>query len=128
MALTFGFYSDAALTTPVSAALPFVQTTSPAAVDRVLWFGSRRADRVCRAPGGGAITLAPSGPGADDVRLALDAAGLDAATPGAALSIGSEVAGGLAHAVAVHVRVLDTGGIVGSRAFAVAASLEEFAA
>lgn len=128
MALTFGFYTDAALTTPVSAALPFVQTTSPTPVDRVLWFGSRRADRVCRASGGGAITLAPSGPGSGDVRLALSSAGLGIATPGAALALGSEVAGGLAHAVAVHVRVLDTSGAIGTRAFSVAASLEEFAA
>lgn len=129
MAITFGFYTDAALTTPVTAALPFVQTLTPSAVDRVLWFGSRRADRICQATGGGAISLTPSGPGAGNVRLALSSAGLASATPGGALAMGGQVAGGVANAVAVHVRVLDTTGTAGSRAFSVATSnLDEIAA
>ena len=131
MAISFAFYTDPALTTPVNAALPFVQSTTPTAVDRVLWFGSRLAGRVARLeadPGAGQIVITPTGPGAGDVRLALTAGGLAAATPGAALSLGTEVAGGLAGAVAVHVRVLDTSGLVGARAFAVGtASLAEYA-
>lgn len=127
MGMTFGFYTDPALTTPVDAALPFVQGTTPSPADRVLWFGSRRGDHLCRATAGGQIALAISGPAAGNVCLALAAASLAAATPGAALNIGSEVRGGVGSAIAVHVRVLDTTGTVGSRAFAVTtASLEEF--
>lgn len=131
MALTFAFYTDSALTTPVSAALPFSQDVSaPTAVDRVLWLGSRRADRVARlaASPGSPIVLTPTGPGAANVCLALSAAGLDNATPGAALVVGNELAGGIGQAVTIHIRVLDTTHSVGARPFAVAINLAEFAA
>lgn len=131
MALTFAFHTDAALTTPVSAALPFVQDVSaPTAVDRILWLGSSHADRVARlasAPGS-PIVLTPTGAGAGNVRLALSAAGLSAATPGAALAVGSELAGGIDQAVAIHIRVLDTSHTVATRDFSIAINLAEYAA
>lgn len=131
MALTFAFYTDAALTTPASAALPFSQDVSaPTAVDRVLWLGSRRADRVARlaASPGSPIVLTPTGPGAANVRLALSAAGLDGATPGAALAVGTELAGGIGQAIVIHIRALDTSHTVGARDFVVSLNLAEFAA
>lgn len=130
MALTFAFFTDAALTTPATAALPFVQSVaSPAAVDRILWLGSRRPDRVARLASspGSPILLTPTGPGAANVRLALSAAGLDSATPGAALAVGNELAGGLAQAIAIHIRALDTSHTVGARDFAVSLNLAEYA-
>ncbi len=118
MALSFAFHSDAALTTPVAARLPFVQAVSdPVAVDRVLYFGSPRAGRICQAasaPGTDPVTIsiadANSGAGspAGDVRLALTASGLDTAVGGDPLVLPATIAGGVAGAVAVHVRVLDS--------------------
>lgn len=118
MALSFAFHSDAALTTPVAARLPFVQAVSdPVAVDRVLYFGSPRAGRICQAasaPGTDPVTIsiADANPGggspAGDVRLALTASGLDTAVGGDPLVLPATIAGGVAGAVAVHVRVLDS--------------------
>lgn len=118
MALSFGFYSDAGLTTPVAARLRFVQAVSgPVAVDRVIWFGSPLPARMCQAasdPGVDPVTIgvidANSGTGspAGDVRLALTAGGLDTATGGAALDLPATIQGGVGGAVAVHVRVLDS--------------------
>jgi len=103
MALSFAFHSDAALTTPVAARLPFVQAVSdPVAVDRVLYFGSPRAGRICQA------ASAPGTDPAGDVRLALSAGGLDTAVGGAALDLPETIDGGMAWAIAVHIRVLDS--------------------
>ena len=118
MALSFAFHSDAALTTPVAARLPFVQAVAdPVAVDRVLYFGSRLSGRVCQAasdPGVDpvVVAIADANPGggspAGDVRLALTASGLDTAVGGDPLVLPATIAGGVAGAVAVHVRVLDS--------------------
>lgn len=118
MALSFAFHSDAALTTPVAARLPFVQAVSdPVAVDRVLYFGSRLSGRVCQAasdPGVDpvVVAIADANPGAGspagDVRLALSAGGLDTAVGGAALDLPETIDGGMAWAIAVHIRVLDS--------------------
>lgn len=118
MALSFAFHSDAALTTPVAARLPFVQAVSdPVAVDRVLYFGSPRAGRICQAasaPGTDPVTISiadvTSGAGspAGDVRLALSAGGLDTAVGGAALDLPDTIDSGVAGAIAVHIRVLDS--------------------
>lgn len=118
MALSFAFYSDAALTTPVAARLPFVQAVvDPVAVDRVLHFGSPRAGRICQAssnPGVDPVVIsvadaeAGAGSPAGDVRLALSAGGLDAATGGAPLTLPETINGGVSGAIAVHVRVLDS--------------------
>ena len=118
MALSFGFYSDAALTTPVASRLRFVQPVAdPVAVDRVIWFGSPLPGRVCQAgsdPGVDPVTIgitdADSGSGspAGDVRLALTSGGLDTAVGGDPLVLPETIAGGVAASVAVHIRVLDS--------------------
>ena len=118
MALSFGFYSDAALTTPVASRLQFVQAVAdPAAVDRVIWFGSPLAGRMCQAasePGVDPVTIAiadaNSGAGspAGDVRLALTSGGLDAAAGGDPLVLPETINGGVAAAVPIHIRVLDS--------------------
>lgn len=116
--LTFGFYLDPALTTPVAARPQFVQAaSSPVAEDKVVYFGSPNAGRIAKAasdPGVDAIAVSivdsASGAGspAGDVRLALSAGGLATATPSAPLSLGVDVAGGVAEAVPVYLRVLDS--------------------
>lgn len=118
MALSFGFFSDAALTTPIMARLPFVQTVAdPVGVDRVIHFGSPRAGQICQAasaPGVDPVEIgivdASSGNGspAGDVRLALSSGGLDTATGGAPLELPATIQGGVAGAVAIHIRVLDS--------------------
>ena len=118
MAIYFGFHSDAALTTPVSARLTFAQTVAdPVAADRVIWFGSPLSGRICQAasdPGVDLVTIgvidANSGSGspAGDVRLALTSGGLDTAIDGAPLDLPETINGGAAGAVAIHIRVLDS--------------------
>jgi hypothetical protein len=120
MALTFGFFLDPALTTPVTSPLQFVQSkTSPVAADKVVYFGSLNEARACHtavSPGDNPITIGVTIAGAGNVYLATSAAGLDTATAGAALEIGNTVAGGIANAIAIHVRVLDVAHVVGRRA------------
>ena len=123
MALSFGFFSDPALTTPISVRLQFVQDASaPVAADKVVYFGSRLAGRVCKAgsnPGVDPVVLsvvdAASGAGspAADVRLALSSGALTAAVGGQALNLPPVINGGQAGAVAVYVRVLDSTGAPG---------------
>ena len=118
MALTFGFYSDAALTTPLAARLPFVQAVStPVAVDRVIYFGSPLTGRVCKAvsdPGVDPVVIsitdanAGTGSPATDVKLALTSGGLSTATGGASLSLPATIDGGVAGAKAIYIRVLDS--------------------
>lgn len=118
MPLSFGFYSDAALTTPVAASLSFYQeATDPVAESKIIYFGSTNAAKTLKAasaPGVDQIVLSVSdaAPGAGspaaDVKLALSAGGLATATGGASLSLGAQLAGGVANAVAIHIRVLDS--------------------
>lgn len=118
MALSFGFYSDPALTTPVASRLTFAQAVAdPVAVDRAIWFGSPLSGRICQAasdPGTDPVTItivdANSGAGSqpEDVRLALTSGDLDTATGGAPLALPATINGGVTGAVAVFIRVLDS--------------------
>lgn len=118
MATSFGFFTDPALTTRLLSRLQFVQAvSSPAAADNVLYFGSAQPGRVCQAnsdPGVAPIvvSIVDASPGAGippaDVKLALSSAGLAGATGGAALNLPATVQSGIAGAVAVHIRVLDS--------------------
>jgi hypothetical protein len=118
MAITFKFFSDAGLTTPLAAPLFVTQnSSSPTAVDSVIYFGSATAGRIAQAasdPGVDELTVsivdANSGTGspATDVKLALSSGGLAGATGGAALDIGTEIESGTAGAVEIHVRILDS--------------------
>lgn len=119
MAITYGFFLDPALTTPIVSRLQFVHgVTGPAAVDKRIYFGSPIPGRLARAtsaPGIDPITvgIVDAAPGtglpASTVRLALSAAGLESATPGAALALPVEVAGGPGNAVPIYLRVLQSG-------------------
>lgn len=133
MALSFGFFIDPALTTRLTSSLQFIQDkVSPAAENKVIYFGSSRADRVCRdsaAPLVGSIVLSVAVTGAGNVFMAVSSAGLDTATAGAVLDLGVEVAGGVDNAIAVHLRVLDVSHAVGQRAVVFSTNpLSEYAA
>ncbi len=111
IAITFGFYNDSGLTQTAAAvtALQATDGTAPAA-DRVVYLGSTAAGRKLQAFSGqitvGLEDAATSGGvEASHVRLALTQAGLDAATPGAALSLGTQVLSGVGNAVAVWLRI-----------------------
>jgi hypothetical protein len=115
MAVTYAFYLDAGLTQP-AASLAFAQAAdgTSAAATRVVWLGSPadgKKFQAASAPGTDAITvsIADSASGSGllpaYVTLATSAAGLDTATPGAALSLGAQRLSGVANAVAIHVRV-----------------------
>lgn len=122
MAISFGFYTDAALTTPLSASLLFVQDVdAPAAQDKVIYFGSPAVGKIIKAasnPGVDPIVVsvadAASGSGspATDVKLALSAGGLSSAVGGAPLSLDVSVLSGTGGAKAIHVRVLDSTGVM----------------
>lgn len=118
MATSFGFFSDAALTTPVAARLLFIQAVSgPVAVDKVVYFGSATASRKAMAasnPGVDPVVISiadaagGSGSPASDVKIALSSGGLAAATGGASLNLPAEIDSGSANAIAIHIRVLDS--------------------
>lgn len=111
MSTTWNFYSDPGLTALAVGGATVAQAGTP--VDRVIYFGSPVASKQIRAasnPGVDAVTITPtdaaagSGAPASAIRLALSVAGLDAATGGAALSVGAVLNSGPAGAVAVYVR------------------------
>lgn len=115
MATSFGFYSDAGLTTPLGA-LSVVQAAdgSAAAVDSVVYFGSPSAGKKAQAtsnPGVAPVfvsiadSAAGAGLAATAVKLAASSGGLAAAVAGNPLSLGVQVLSGSANAVAVHVRI-----------------------
>lgn len=123
--ITFGFFSDASLKTPIEARLQFIQESSvPTQADKVIYFGSPEVGHVVKAtsnPGTDPIlvsvadALPAGGNPSTDVRLALSAAGLDTATGGADLDLGVELASGVSGAVAIHMRVIDSTGVVGKK-------------
>lgn len=120
---SFGFFTDAGLTTPLSGTLDFAQAIdgSTGAQQAILYFGSLAAGRVLRAasnPGVDEIVIsvvdadAGTGSPAADVRLALDPtfAGRAGGDP---LSLGVQVSSGAPAAVPVYVEVLDSTGVIG---------------
>lgn len=117
MAFVFGFFADAALTTPISAPLVFNQVAGASSPDdKVVYYGGAAGHQVKAKsdPGVDQITVsvvdASSGSGspAADVKLALTSGGLAGATGGAALNLGTVINGGVANAVPVHIRVTDS--------------------
>lgn len=118
MATTFAFFSDPALTTRIKSSVFFTQSTvTPLAEDRVIYFGSPHATHRCIKTGGVEIAISDAAVGtgspAANFKLATSAAGLDTATGGAALNIGTQILGGIDQAVAIHLRVLDTTHVAG---------------
>lgn len=101
---TFAWWADAGMTIPL-ARLDFVRSATPGAVDAGAWFGSPVAGKQLQAtptPGTTPVQVslvdAAAGSGVElaDVRLALSQSGLAAATPGAALTLGTTLASGSA--------------------------------
>ena len=115
MATSLKFYADPALTTLVTAGA-FVQGEDGLAgpADRVFYLGSPTPGRTFQAssaPGTAQIVVSLSdsaggyGPAVSHVKLAATAGGLDSATPGASLNVGTTINGGPGNGVPVHVRV-----------------------
>ena len=107
MATTYAFFHDSALTSAVGSGNPItaLQDTinSLAPVDVQIWFGSATASRKARAssnPGVDqiAVTISDSATGSGEpasaVKLATSQGGLDSATAGASLNIGTQVLSG----------------------------------
>lgn len=122
MAFHFGFFSDAALTTPISAPLLFNQVAGASVPDdKVVYYGGTTGYQVKAKsdPGVDQITVSVvdaaggSGSPAADVKLALTAGGLPGATGGAALNLGTVINGGAGNAVAVYIRVTDSTAVTG---------------
>lgn len=110
---SFRFYADSGLVVPLTTGAFAAAAGGPVA-DRVVWFGSTEADLALvrvSAPGVDPVQVAVedtdelAGLADTAVRLALSAAGLDAATPGAPLALGTSLASGVANAIPVYVRV-----------------------
>lgn len=118
MAVSFGFFSDPALTTPLLSRLQFLQAvSSPSPQDNMVYFGSPLSGHFCQAnsnPGVDpvAVSIVDATPGVGtpvtDVKLALSSGGLTGATGGAALSLPARIDGGIDGAVEIHIRVLDS--------------------
>lgn len=125
MAFSFGFFADPALTTPVDFRVAIRQALGSATPgDICLWFGSPVVGSVCELdadPGVSAIPLSVvnatpgSGSPVTDIRLALSAASLFSATPGAPLALPVTVQGGSENAIAIHVRVSNSLTTTGQR-------------
>jgi hypothetical protein len=124
MAISFAFYADSGLTTPVSSE-QLVQAAdgslSPAQVE--VFFGSTVAGRQARAasnPGTDQIILSvnDSNPGggepASAIKLALTQGGLAGATGGAPLNLGTQILSGSGNAVPVWIQFTDSTAVVQS--------------
>lgn len=114
MTLSLRFYNDPGLTMPAGL-LDAVQAAdgAAAAVDQVVYLGAPIGGHKFQdaADPGGAqmvVSVVDAATGlqipATTVRLALSAAALGSATPGAALDVGLTILSGAGHAVPVHVR------------------------
>lgn len=111
--MTFAWYSDAGLTAPLTRA-DFVRSSTATPVNRLVYFGSPATGKKLQkvsSPGVDQlqVSVADSAVGSGvevaNVKLALTFAGLDSATGGAALNIGTTILSGAANAVAVFVRI-----------------------
>lgn len=125
MAFTFGWFVDAGLTTEKTDPLTVTQQSdgSTGPVDNVLYFGSNSDTTKVQADSNPGIdnvevqvgdTAPGSGHETTEVRLATTLAGLDVATPGGSLILGTEVLGGVSNAVEVYIRYEDGTGQVGT--------------
>lgn len=109
----FRFYSDPALTTPIStlSATTLIDGGSSAPISAVVYFGKPGVGRQVTPAIGTQITVSPvdanagSGLPATAVKLALSEAALQSATPGAALALGANVASGAENSVAIWVSI-----------------------
>lgn len=124
MAVSFDFYSDAALTSVLAelTSTHLATAVGGGPVDHKVYFGSATASRKAQAdsqPGVDLITIsildsaAASGESVNAVKLATTQVGLDTATAGAALSLAATINSGSVNAVEVWLRVHDETAVVG---------------
>ena len=123
MSISLKVYADAALANVLSKlAVNQKQDGSTGPVDTVVYLGSTATSKKFQAasnPGTDQITLSvadsdPSnGHETTEVKLALTQAGLDTATAGASLDLGTQILSESANALPVWVRVQDATGVVG---------------
>lgn len=127
MAISFGFYFNSSKTLPISTAAVFSMNAdgSTGPVDTILYLGSTEASRRAQAasnPGVDllSVSIVDSNPTAGQpvsaVKLALTAAGLDAAGAGATLNLGITELLSEASGFPIHVRVTDQTNVVGNYA------------
>lgn len=118
MAISLGFFHDSALTNPVSQ-LVFVHATDDSLpfVKQRVFLGSPDGTKNYQAasvPGIDQITVTVVDPNSipeflpTHVKLALTEVGLDTATPGDPLNVGTDIAGGAGNGVEVWIQVIDT--------------------
>lgn len=114
--MSFGFFADAGLTTPL-ADLAVTQVVGGSPADRLVYLGSATAGKKLQAssnPGVDQVQVSVtdgspgSGLATTAVKLALSSAGLTSATGGAALDVGATILSGTSGAVPVFIRI-DTG-------------------
>lgn len=112
--MSIGFFLDSGLAQPAARLSATAAADGSGSSEHVFYFGGTDATRkhvAASDPGvdqievsiedsAGGTALLPSA-----LRLATTQGGLGSATPGAALSVGTSIIGGSAHAVAVWVRV-----------------------
>lgn len=113
MATTWGFYADAGLTVPLVGGATIID--GDGYTDRLIYFGSPAAGKkleAASAPGTDAIAVGPDYNGSftvgeadiSHIKLALSAVGLDSATAGAPIVVGTTLYSGSGGAVPIYVR------------------------
>lgn len=108
---TWAFFADAGMTTPLAASSITV-TDGSDHTDTVIYFGSTATGKTLQSasdPGADPVQISIDdasavGIDASAIRLALTLGGLDAATPGAALSLGATLNSGAGGVQAIFVR------------------------
>lgn len=116
--MSFGFYSDAGLTVPITT-LRHYSTQA----DRLIYFGNPTSGRQLQdaaSPGVDNVLVSVvdsaggSGLAASSVKLSATSGGLTGATGGAALSLGHTVLSGAVNAKPIHLRFDTSAGTLGS--------------
>lgn len=125
MSISFAFFNDAGLTSPLVGNLQIQQASdgSTGPVDVNLFFGSVATGRKVQAatdPGIDPIILdvVDSAPGSGhedtEIKLATTQIGLDSATPGASLNLGTELLSEVGNATSIWIRIEDATGVIGT--------------
>jgi hypothetical protein len=117
--MSFGFYSDAGLTVPISS----IRYYSTQIGDKVVYLGDPSAGRQLTDASNPGVTVmevevedsaSGSGLSTSAIKLASTSVGLGSAVAGEPLSIGHTVLSGPSNAVAIYIRFDTTGGVVGT--------------
>ena len=110
--MSLSFFADPGLSQPISTLSAVLSAAGDAPADAVVYLGSPETGFQYHPTAGEDINVSVSdadpgsGPNASHVALALAAAGLASATPGAALPIGSVISAGSGSSVAIYLRIL----------------------